>query len=58
MAYNNVPIVAVSASDPSEAIPKTRNKGFAGFLLKPIRNNTFAPQIQSLLQGEAIWQTR
>ena len=58
LAFESVPIVAVSASDPSVAIPKTREKGFAGFLLKPIRNNTFAPQILSIMEGNPIWQNR
>src|SRR4051812_44326036 len=31
-----VPIVAVSAMDASVAVPKTRAKGFAGFISKPI----------------------
>ena len=35
-AYNHVPIVAVSASDPSTAIPKARELGFSGFISKPI----------------------
>lgn len=56
--YNHVPVVAVSASDPSEAIPKTREKGFAGFISKPIRNNVFVSQISSVLEGNQIWQTR
>ncbi len=53
--YKNVPIVAVSASDPGESIQKTRAKGFAGFIAKPIDNVLFPQQIASIIAGEHIW---
>ena len=53
--YADVPIVAVSAIDPSIAIPKTRAKGFSGFIAKPIDSHLFAKQIAALLEGEQIW---
>jgi CheY-like chemotaxis protein len=50
-----VPIVAVSASDPGEAIPRAREKGFAGFIPKPISFNDFPTQIATLLAGQEVW---
>lgn len=55
-AFAEVPIVAVSASNAAEAIPKTKEKGFAGFICKPILFGKFAQQIKRLIDGEEIWQ--
>ena len=35
-AFDHIPIVAVSASEPSVAVPETRRRGFAGFIPKPV----------------------
>lgn len=53
--YDNIPIVAVSAAEPSVAIPKTQQMGFAGFISKPIDDDTFAEQIARIMAGERIW---
>jgi two-component system cell cycle response regulator DivK len=53
----NIPILAVSAMDPSIAIPKTQAKGFNGFIPKPIEYELFVQQIASILDGEAVWFT-
>lgn len=53
--FDGVPIVAVSASEPSVAIPKTRQKGFNGFIAKPIEIELFPAQIQKILAGESVW---
>lgn len=53
--FARTPIVAVSAMDASVAIPKTREKGFNGFIAKPIDNDLFPQQIAALLNGEAVW---
>jgi len=50
-----IPVVAVSASDPVAGIQKAREKGFAGFISKPIRLNEFADQIADILNGEELW---
>jgi CheY-like chemotaxis protein len=52
--FENVPIVAVSAADPSEALPRLRKKGFAGFISKPLDFN-FPQQIAKILNGEQVW---
>jgi two-component system, cell cycle response regulator DivK len=50
-----IPIVAVSAADPSQAIPKTQSKGFAGFISKPLDGNTFVPRLLQILNEEFMW---
>lgn len=50
-----VPIVAVSASDPSTAIPRCRAKGFAGFIAKPIDDELFPSQIADIIAGKNVW---
>jgi CheY-like chemotaxis protein len=47
--FANVPVIAVSAADPSESTVKTREHGFAGFIAKPIEFETFAHQIAQIL---------
>lgn len=53
--FQHIPIVAVSASDPSIAIPKTKAKGFSGFITKPIEYDRFPQQIQAILNDELVW---
>ena len=54
----NIPIVAVSAADPTVEIPKAKEKGMAGFIGKPIKPHWFAEQIASCLNGEPIWYSQ
>ena len=56
--FDHIPIVAVSASDPSSAIPKTKEYGFAGFISKPIHMDSFPKQIAQILEGESLWISR
>lgn len=53
--FQKIPIVAVSAADASVAIPKTQHMGFAGFIAKPIDDETFASYLAMILAGESIW---
>jgi two-component system cell cycle response regulator DivK len=53
--FAQVPIVAVSAMDPAVAIPLARDKGFAGFIAKPIDTKRFPEQIASVIEGEQVW---
>jgi len=54
-AYANIPIVAVSAADPSTAIPKVKEMGFDGFIAKPINDEVFIEQLARIIDGEKIW---
>jgi CheY-like chemotaxis protein len=56
--FMDTPIVAVSAADPTEAIAKTKEKGFAGFIAKPINDELFPQQIAKIINHEPIWYRR
>lgn len=56
--FRHIPIIAVSASDPSSAIPQTRNYGFSGFISKPIEFDFFSRQVADVIQGKSIWNGR
>ena len=53
--FDGVPIVAVSATEPGVGIPKARQKGFAGFIAKPIDDVLFPKQIAAIIKGEQVW---
>jgi len=53
--YDNVPIIAISASEPSIALPKTKSMGFSGFIAKPIDETRFPQQMAKVLEGEEVW---
>jgi CheY-like chemotaxis protein len=55
--FEKVPIVAVSATDPIIGIPKTKAKGFSGFISKPIDDVRFPRQLAKVLNGESVWDT-
>src|SRR5690349_21342551 len=47
--FADIPIVAVSAADPSEAKVKTSAHGFAGFIAKPIDFQMFPSDVAQVL---------
>lgn len=51
------PIVALSAMDPVQAIPRCKELGFDGFLCKPLRSRHLVRQLTRLLNGETVWDT-
>ncbi|MCA9881512.1 MAG: response regulator [Anaerolineae bacterium] len=53
--YADIPIVAVSASEPNVAIPKAQEAGFDGFISKPINDELFVNQMLQIMQGEKVW---
>lgn len=53
----NIPIVAVSAVNAVEAIPKCMEQGFRGFIPKPIDQHAFPRQLAKILEGETVWST-
>jgi CheY-like chemotaxis protein len=54
-AFEQVPIVAVSATDPITAIPLVRAKGFSGFISKPIDYDLFPRQLVRIMNCETVW---
>jgi CheY-like chemotaxis protein len=57
-AYKDIPIVAVSATDPATAIPICQEKGFIGFISKPVNFDLFPRQIAAVQKGYEIWLPR
>jgi two-component system, NarL family, sensor histidine kinase BarA len=53
--YAHTPIVAVSAAEPSIAIPKAKGLGFSGFISKPIDEELFPYQLVRIMDGEKLW---
>ena len=53
--FAHIPIVAVSASEPSDALPRTKAMGFDGFIAKPIDDELFPKQLSQLIRGEKVW---
>jgi two-component system cell cycle response regulator DivK len=54
-ALNHIPVIAVSAADPSISIPKAIEKGFAGFIAKPVDDELFPVQIAKVINNEQVW---
>lgn len=52
---SEIPVVIVTAADPSTEMVKARSKGVNGFISKPIKYGTFAQSVASVLDGEAVW---
>lgn len=53
--YKSIPVVAVSAMEPSIAVPRARSKGFSGFIAKPINGTIFGKQLADVIEGNPIW---
>ncbi len=51
----NVPIIAISAAEPSEAMARCRELGFDGYIAKPIDEEQFPGQLERVLAGEDVW---
>ena len=54
----DIPIVAVSAAEASEAIKKCQELGFDGYIAKPINERKFPMQLYKVLNGESLWVAR
>jgi CheY-like chemotaxis protein len=55
--FASTPVVAVSAMDPSIALPKAIQKGLNGFIAKPIDTHQFPKQLLQVLNGDSVWIT-
>lgn len=54
-ALAQIPVVAVSASDPEIEIPRAQAMGFAGFIGKPINLHLFPQQVLDCMAGRPVW---
>jgi CheY-like chemotaxis protein len=52
---NHLPIVAVSATDPTFGVIHAQEKGLNGFIAKPIDDDLFPKQLNQILQGAPLW---
>jgi CheY-like chemotaxis protein len=50
-----IPVVAVTALDPETEIPKAKEKGFNGYISKPIDPVTFATDLVDIMNGHSKW---
>ena len=50
-------VIAVTAQDADNEIPKCKAAGFDGFIGKPISRVRFPRQLRRILSGEAVWET-
>lgn len=53
--FKSTPVIAVSAAEPALAIPKTKLKGFTGFIAKPIDDELFPEQVAQSIAGKPVW---
>ena len=53
--YKLIPIVAISASEPTQAIQRAQELGFDGFIAKPLDKDLFPKQLDELLEGKKVW---
>ncbi len=53
--FERVPIIAVSAAEPSYAMARCRELGFDGYIAKPINEANFGSLLARIMQGEQIW---
>lgn len=53
--FAHLPVLALTASVMSEEITKLRTSGFDGAIAKPIDQDTFAEQIEAVLQKKLVW---
>jgi CheY-like chemotaxis protein len=51
----DVPIVLVTAANADAEMKRSREKGFNGFIPKPLRFGRFSKQVLAIIDGEEIW---
>lgn len=51
----DIPAIVVSASDPALEMRKARDKGFKGFISKPIKGNSIIPALLKVMDGGEYW---
>ena len=51
----DIPVVALTASDSYIEVPKAKSKGFNGYISKPINRSTFADDLLKVMQGGEVW---
>ena len=55
---SGVPVVIVSAADPSIEMPKARDLGIPNYIAKPIDATVFPRQIHNIIEGQSVWHAQ
>lgn len=55
---NKAKVVAVTAGTLAEDVAKAQSAGFDGFISKPLKPDKFAGQVQDILNGKYVWDSR
>jgi two-component system cell cycle response regulator DivK len=50
-------VIAVTAQDADNEIPRCKEAGFDGFVGKPLSRVRFPRQLRRIFSGEAVWET-
>ena len=53
--FQNVPIVALTASVMNEEVQQLKTAGFDGVFAKPLDMDAFPAALQRILRGETVW---
>ena len=51
-------VVALTAATLPEDVQKARDLGFDGFLSKPLKPAEFSIQVERILKGDSVWDSR
>lgn len=54
--FDDIPIVAMTASVMNEEVAQLREAGFNACLAKPLDMETFPEMLKRILEGESIWR--
>jgi CheY-like chemotaxis protein len=54
--YQQIPVVALTASVMNEEVALLRKSGFRGVIPKPLDMDTFPDSLQRILNGEHLWR--
>lgn len=54
--FNDIPVVAMTASVMNEEIQQLRDSGFDGCIAKPIDFDSFPELLRRIMNGEKVWR--
>ena len=54
-AYDQVPVIAMTASVTASEIDQLKEAGFDGMIGKPVRKRLFPELLARVLDGESVW---
>lgn len=56
--FGDAKVVALTAATLPEDVQKARDLGFDGFLSKPLKPAEFSGQVEKILNGDNVWDSR